>query len=324
MENEAATGLWPSYDTWLIRQIEALQETGWLGWLIGQFLEAPYNIFFALTHPGMWLDFSDKQAITRLVYFGGSKELLFAFFFVVLTVLIIGFLRREVMWGTVRTLEGVSNWIGRLAAWAGFAMVLQQILIIFMQRVFAVSQIGFGFGIPIIKDVSWWSEMLKLENALVVSLCVAYAFVQGAHVRVDLVYAPISFRAKKVVDMVGAVLFMLPAALLIWMYSWFFLWRHLIVPKPSASDALDRLMMKSRALRWNVETFGFSPNGFDAYFLFKILLVLFTGLVLVQAVTFFMRSWLEFREGEESHNKYLDHDTLDATEVAMAQAGHGQ
>lgn len=311
MDNEAATGFWPSYDTWLIRQIEALQDLGWLGWLIGQLLEAPYNLVFALTHPGLWLDWSDKQAIMRVVYFGASKELLFVFFFAFLVLTGIGLARRDFMWGCVRAFEGFANTVGRIAAWAGLVMVLQQILIIFLQRIFAVGQISLGFGISFTKDVSWWSEMLKFENALVVTLCVAYAFVQGAHVRVDLVYSAVSHRTKRIIDMLGSLIFMMPAAFLIWLYGWFFMWRHLIVPNPSASESLDRLLMKSRALRWNVETFGFSPNGFDAYFLFKILLVLFTGLVILQAVTFFYRSYLELVEGVDSAGKYLDLDMQD-------------
>ena len=134
--------------------------------------------------------------------------------------------------------------------------------------------------------------------------------------RVDLVYAKVRFRTKKVIDMLGALLFMMPFSVLVWMYGWYFMWRHLMVPKPSASDTLERLLMKSRAFRWNVETIGFSPNGFTAYFLFKILLIAFVGMVFLQAVAFFYRSYLEFREGPESEGKYLDKDTLGEGEEA--------
>lgn len=322
MDQEAATGLWSSYDGWITQTLDALQGTGWLGWFIGMLLEAPYNILFALTHPGMWLDFSDKQAVMRLVYFGGSKELFFAFLFIFLVVTAIGLMHRGFMWGCVRSFEGMTNFIGRTAAWAGLLMVMQQVMIVFLQRVFAVSEISIGFGISMTHDVSWWAEELKLFNAMIVALCVGYTFVQGGHVRVDLVYAPISYRAKKIVDMIGSMIFMVPAAVLLWMYSWFFLWRHLIVPKPAASLTYEKLMLKARALRWNIETVGFSPNGFNAYFLFKILLVVFTGLVFLQAVTFFYRSYLELREGPESDGKYLDRDELEPAEAAMHSSEH--
>jgi len=220
------------------------------------------------------------------------------------------------MWGCVWILEGFANMVGRFFAWAGLLMVIQQIVIVFLQRVFVRPDIGIGFGIPLQMDISWWAEELKLYNALVVCLCATYTFVQGGHVRVDLIYSAVSFRTKRIIDMFGSLVFMMPAAILTWMYGWYFMWRHLITPKPSASDTLDRLLLKSRAVRWNVETIGFSPNGFNGYFLFKVLLVLFTVMVFLQAIAFFYRSFLEWKEGPVSEGKYLDRDTLGAGEEA--------
>jgi TRAP-type mannitol/chloroaromatic compound transport system permease small subunit len=279
-------------------------------WFFQNVAMAFYNLGYAITHPSLWLDWSDKASIMRFVYYGGSVE----FFFVVFTTFLvftgIGLWKSGFMWGCVRVLEGFANTVGRFFAWAGLLMVLQQIMIVFIQRIFARPDIVIGFGIPLEMDISWWAEELKLYNALVVSLCATYTFVQGGHVRVDLVYSAVSFRTRKIIDMVGSLLFMMPMAVITWLYGWFFMWRHLIVPNPSASDTLDRLVLKSRALRWNVETIGFSPNGFNAYFLFKILLVVFAGMVFLHAVAFFYRSFLEWREGPESENKYLDKDSL--------------
>ncbi len=291
------------------------------GWFFAHLIEAFYNIGYAVLHPGQWLSWVPyingsmpeteiKEALMRFIYYGGSTELFFAVFAIFLVFTGIGLANNGFMWRCVRALEGFANGIGRFFAWAGLLMVLQQIMIIFMQRVFAVSEISIGFGSALTKDVSWWAEMLKFENALIVTLCASYTFVQGGHVRVDLVYSAVSFRTKRIIDMIGSLIFMVPAAVLTWMYGWYFLWRHLVVPKPSASDSLDRLITKARAIRWNVETIGFSPNGFNGYFLFKILLVAFTGLIMLQAVAFFYRSYLEWKEGPSSENKYLDKDVL--------------
>ena len=197
-------------------------------------------------------------------------------------------------------------------------MVFQQIVIIFLQSVFRLGEITVApIGLGFTQSVGWFSEELKLYNAMVVALCVTYTFVQGGHVRVDLVYSAVGHRTKRVIDMAGALLFMLPVTVLTWMYAWFFLWRNLITPKVSASDKLDLMLKKARIVKWNVETIGFSPNGFNAYFLFKILMVAFTALVFLQAIAFFYRSWLEWREGPESADKYLDRDTLGAGEEAF-------
>ncbi|MFT6023264.1 MAG: TRAP-type mannitol/chloroaromatic compound transport system permease small subunit [Ascidiaceihabitans sp.] len=292
-------------------------------WVLTELAMAFYNIAYAVTHPMLWLDWvfwtnstEDKLSLMRFVYYGGSVEFFFSIFLVFIIVTIIGMFRNNFLWGIVRGLEGFANMTGRLFAWAGLLMVLQQILIVFMQRIFTRPDISIGFGIPLQFDISWFAEELKLYNALVVCLCVTYAFVQGSHVRVDLVYSAVKFRTKKVIDMFGSLMFMMPMAVLTWLYGWYFLWRHLIVPNPSASDQLDRLLAKSRALRWNVETIGFSPNGFTGYFLFKILLVTFAGLVFIHAIAFFYRSFLEWKEGEESEGKYLDRDTLGEGEEA--------
>jgi len=286
-------------------------------WFFQNLLLSFYNIGYAVSNPGMWLDWSEKKSIMRFVYYGGSVEFFFAVLLIFLALFIVGVFRPAFMWGNIRLLEGFANTVGRFFAWAGLIMVLQQVLIIIMQRIFTRPDIVIGFGIPLSYDISWYAEELKLYNALVVSLCATYTFVQGGHVRVDLFYAGAKFRTKKIVDMFGSIVFMLPMAVLIWMYGWYFLWRHLIVPKPSASDALDRLLAKSRVLKWNVETIGFSPNGFTGYFLFKILLVAFAGMIFIHAWAFFMRSFQELREGQSSENKYRDVDQLpDLTEVA--------
>lgn len=291
-------------------------------WVIRNVGLAFYNVGYAVTHPQLWLDWSDKEALMRFIYYGASVELFFVVLVAFLIVTAIGFWRNSFLWRVVRTFEGISNATGRIAAWAGLIMVLQQILVIFMQRIFAVSDISIGLGKVVTLPVSWWSEELKLYNAMVVSLCIAWTFVQGGHVRVDLIYSQVRFRTKKVIDMVGALVFMVPAATVIWLYAWFFLWRHLVVPNPSASDTLDRLLLKSRALRWNVETIGFSGNGFNGYFLFKVLLVLFTALMFLQAVTFFYRSYLEWREGPESEGKYLDRDVIGDPTAKLAADIH--
>ena len=291
-------------------------------WVFSNFLSAFPNVFAALTQPTLWLDWvswekttEDKQSLMRFIYYGASIELFFALSIILIFYTVIAVLYRPLMWKTVTSLETLANTTGRFFSWAGLRMVLIQIVIIFIQRIFAVSEITIGFGLAFSFDVSWWSESLKLYNAMIVALCVTYTFVQGGHVRVDLVYSVVSYRTKRVIDMFGSIFFMLPAAILLWMYSWFFMWRHLIVPKPSASDTVEKLVMKARALRWNVETIGFSPNGFNAYFLFKMLILAYTGLIMIHAISFFYRSFLEWSEGEESEGKHLDLDIRTSEEV---------
>ncbi len=288
-------------------------------WVISNIGMAFYNFGHAVTHPASWLAWGNREALARFIYYGASVEFFFVVFTAFLVLTAVGLWRRGVMWGAVRVLEGLANGLGRTFAWAALVMVLQQIMIVFLQRIFRVSAIEIGpFGVTFARDLSWWSEELKLYNALIICLCVSYTFVQGGHVRVDLIYSQVSYRTRKLIDMVGAILFMMPMATIIWLYGWFFMWRNLVVPNPNASAPLDRLLSQSRAMRWNVETIGFSPNGFDAYFLFKVLIVVFAGLVFLQAIAVFYRSYLNFVEGEASEGRHLSRDRLGAEESPAA------
>jgi TRAP-type mannitol/chloroaromatic compound transport system permease small subunit len=293
-------------------------------WVLQNIALAPYHLFLAITNPGQWLFWENREALVRFIYYGGSVEFFFVVFTTFLVITALGMAwKREILWGCVRGLEAFANAVGRVAAWAGLIMVLQQVMIVFLQRIFRVSEIQLGpLGTAFTQDLSWWGEELKLYNALVVCLCVSYTFVQGGHVRVDLVYSSVRFRTKRMIDMFGSVVFMMPTIVLTYMYGWFFLWRHLVVPNPSASTELDRMLMQAAVMRWNVETIGFSPNGFNAYFLFKVLIVAFCVMVFLQACAFFWRSYLEWLEGEESAGKYLDRDSLGNEAEEMAHKAH--
>jgi TRAP-type mannitol/chloroaromatic compound transport system permease small subunit len=281
-------------------------------WVLQNIALAPYYLFVAITNPGAWLNWADPEAVMRFIYYGASVEFFFVVFTTFLVITALGmFWSREMLWGCVRVLEGVANAIGRTAAWAGLLMVLIQVMIVFLQRIFRVAEIQLGpMGTAIAFDLSWWAEGLKFWNAAVVCLCVAYTFVQGSHVRVDLVYSAVKHRTKRMIDMFGCLFFMMPAVVITYLYAWFFMWRHLMTPAVTSTSELDRMLMQARIFRWNVETIGFSPNGFNAYFLFKVLIVLFCVLVFMQAVSFFWRSYLEWVEGEESAGKYLDRDDI--------------
>ncbi|MEM1285356.1 MAG: TRAP transporter small permease subunit [Pseudomonadota bacterium] len=281
-------------------------------WLVQSIALAPYHLFLAIVNPHLWLDWGNPEALVRFIYYGGSIEFLFVVLTIFIFITALGMVwKRSILWGGVRGLEWMANTVGRAVAWVGLLMVLQQVMIVFLQRIFRVAEIQLGpLGSAFTRDLSWWSEELKLYNAMVVCLCVSYTFVQGGHVRVDLFYSSVKHRTKRIIDMMGSLLFMMPAIIITYLYAWFFMWRHLVVPNPSATTPLDRMLMQSRILRWNVETIGFSPNGFDAYFLFKVLLVAFCVLVFLQAVAFFWRSYLELVEGEASAGKYHDKDVM--------------
>ena len=294
-------------------------------WLARHLLGGIADLGGLLLTPASWPDPSRPEGILRIVHYGASVELLFVVVDLALILLVAGLLRHGLLWRVVRAIEAIANAVGRWAAWAGLAMVLQQVMIVALQRIFRVSEITLGpFGMVFTRDLSWFGEELKLYNAAIVTLCAAYTFVQGGHVRVDLFYSAMGYRARRLVDMAGSLLFVLPFTGVLWLFGWYFLWRHLITPKVSATDTLEALERKAAVLRWNVETIGFSPNGFDAYFLFKVLLLAFAGLMFLQGLGFFYRRLLEYLEGPGSEGRFRDLDTAPATPApAAARDGPG-
>lgn len=283
-------------------------------------LAAPFRL---VANAGALLEAGTPQIVLGLVHYGASVELFFLFLNLFLAVFIAGTLSHAFLWRVVTGLEAFANAVGRTAAWAGLVLVLQQVVVVFLQSVFRVSEISLGpLGIEFSQTVGWWSDSLKLYNAIVVTMCCAWTFVQRGHVRVDLVYAGRSHRTKCAIDMFGAVAFMMPAMILTWFYGWFFLWRHLINPPVNATDTLERTLAKAPAFRWNVETFGFSPSGFNAYFLFKVLILVFALMMLIQAVAVFYRAYLEFTEGERSAGRFHDPDVIETGDVELAAPDH--
>jgi len=154
--------------------LDKFQDGNLVNFVLGNILEAFYNFFAALLNPGMWLNWSNSESLMRFIYYGASVELFFVLFIGLVIVTGFGIWSKGFMWGCVRGLEGFANTVGRFFAWAGLLMVLQQIIIVFMQRIFTRPDISVGFGIPLQFDISWFAEELKLFNALVVCLCVSY------------------------------------------------------------------------------------------------------------------------------------------------------
>ena len=58
-----------------------------IGWFFAHLIEAFYNFFYAIFHPGLWLSWvptingametEQKEALMRFIYYGASVELFF-------------------------------------------------------------------------------------------------------------------------------------------------------------------------------------------------------------------------------------------------------
>ena len=95
--------------------------------------------------------------------------------------------------------------VGRAAAWLVLAVVVLQFALV-------VARYAFGLGSV------WLTETVIYAHAGVFMLAAAWTLQIGGHVRVDVFYADASTRTKALVDLIGALLFLLLFMLvLVWL-----------------------------------------------------------------------------------------------------------
>jgi len=104
-------------------------------------------------------------------------------------------------------IDRLNTQIGRAAAWLVLVVVLLQFALV-------VARYLFGLG------SLWLNETVIYAHATLFLLAGAWTLSVGAHVRVDIFYADASLRAKAVIDLIGAVLLLLPFALVLLWLSW--------------------------------------------------------------------------------------------------------
>jgi TRAP-type mannitol/chloroaromatic compound transport system permease small subunit len=87
--------------------------------------------------------------------------------------------------------------IGRTVMWCALAMVVLQVVVVLMRYVLGAGSI-------------WLSEAIVYAHATLFMGAAAWTLQQGGHVRVDIFYAEASPRSRAVVDLLGAMVLLLP------------------------------------------------------------------------------------------------------------------
>jgi len=86
--------------------------------------------------------------------------------------------------------------------------------IVLLQFALVLARYLFGLG------SIWLSETVIYAHATLFMLAAAWTLAAGGHVRVDVFYAEASARAKAVIDLIGALLLLLPFALALLWLAW--------------------------------------------------------------------------------------------------------
>jgi TRAP-type mannitol/chloroaromatic compound transport system permease small subunit len=103
-----------------------------------------------------------------------------------------------------RGIDAVNNWIGRASSWLAFLLVV-------VTTYDVASRYLFKQSFVFVQELEWHLF------AVMFLVAAGYTHLKGDHVRVDIIYARMSPRARAWMDLVLGVLFLFPTCfLLIW------------------------------------------------------------------------------------------------------------
>ena len=172
-------------------------------------------------------------------------------------------MRRDALQQISNVIDRLNGWIGRVAAWAVLAMMLVQFAIVVLRA-------AFGFG------SLWMQESLHYLLAILVLFTAGWTLRSDGHVRVDIFYADATGRTKAKVDLIGALLLLIPfMAAVIW-FSW-----------PYAGRA------------WAILEGSREAGGIPLVFLLNSTIPLFAALMLLQGIAQAARAALTLVPADE-------------------------
>jgi len=156
-------------------------------------------------------------------------------------------------------IDRLTTGIGRAVAWLALVVVLLQFALVVARYLFGLGSI-------------WLSEAVIYGHATLFMLAAAWTLKAGGHVRVDVFYAEASSRTTATVDLLGAVLLLLPFALtLVW------------------------LSLPYAARSWAILERSQESSGLPLVFALKTLIPLFAVLMALQGVAQAIRALTALR-----------------------------
>jgi TRAP-type mannitol/chloroaromatic compound transport system permease small subunit len=158
-----------------------------------------------------------------------------------------------------RSLDQFAVRVGRTAAWLALALVLVT---------FSVVVLRYGFDIG---SIALQESILYLHASLFL-LGAAYTLKMDGHVRVDIVYQRLSARGQALVNLLGALLLLLPVCTFLLWISWDYV-----------------------ATAWSLHEGSPEAGGLPYVYLLKTLIPLAAGLLILQAISQVLHSLTTIR-----------------------------
>ncbi|MCU7891052.1 MAG: TRAP transporter small permease subunit [Candidatus Thiodiazotropha sp. (ex Ustalcina ferruginea)] len=154
----------------------------------------------------------------------------------------------------VKLFEHLNEWLGRAVSWLSLFMVLVTFTVVVLRYVFDLGWI-------------WVQESVTFMHGALFLIGAAYTLKHEGHVRVDIFYQRRSSKGRAWVDLFGTLFLLLPVCLFIFTISWDYV-----------------------AQSWSLQEGSREAGGLDGVYLFKSLILIMAGLMLLQGMTMIIRS----------------------------------
>ena len=156
-----------------------------------------------------------------------------------------------------RAIDRGNEMLGRTIAWLALFLVLLQFVVVVMRYVFGLGSVKM-------------QESIVYMHATIFMVAAGYTLLHNGHVRCDIFYASASPRAKAAIDLFGVFAFLMPMCALIAWAAWPYVAASWAVREGSPEGSL----------------------GLPAVFLLKSVILVFAGLLSLQALSLAIHSAL--------------------------------
>lgn len=138
---------------------------------------------------------------------------------------------------TSNILKAIARRVGQAAAWCVVLLILTVVLDVITRR-FVV------LGSTKLQDLEWHF------HAALFLLCLGYAYVEGEHVRIDVLHSRFGPKTAAAVELIGAACFLAPFCIIVLTYGWGFLAQSFMLDEgsPSLTGLPHRWIIKSALL----------------------------------------------------------------------------
>lgn len=154
----------------------------------------------------------------------------------------------------VRMISGLNAIVGNIFSWLSLGIVIICFTVVVQRYVFATSYV-------------WMQDLYIWLNGAMFTAVAGFALMRGDHVRVDIFYRPAKARTKALVDMFGALFFLLPFCAIVYVYSMPFVLRA-----------------------WSYMEASANVGGMPGLYILKSFIIVFVGLLALQGVAMILRS----------------------------------